>query len=228
MARESNNCIQVNARTKVALFVVVLLLLLSWATAAEDEARAMRLQYTRPHKGEIATGHGTAFAVAENLLFTAAHNILSEEHKPFNTVRIEISGSWVPAKVLCWDRELDVALLSVAAKLQPLQLGFDPDEGDRVEFVGSMRGIPIASYRGVIERRWHGATARTLARVKFDHGMSGCPVIGRDGVVGVAVCGLPKDGDLDHELGLFIPVSIIRWFIQQNRKELSHGSEGKD
>lgn len=218
-----------DSRAKLALLLCIVALFISWATAGAEQERAHYMQYVRndPKLG-IVTGHGTAFPVDENTLFTAAHNILNDAHEPLQTLRVNIAGSWVPARALRWDRELDIALLHVDVKLQPLPLAkADPVEGEAVEFVGSLKGTPVAVYRGFVEKRWHGATARSLARVRFDHGLSGCPVISREGVVGVAVCGIPKDGDLDKELGLFIPVSIIRWFIQQTRKDGSHGKENR-
>jgi len=200
------------------------ILLIASTLAAHEEA--MRLKYVRYQDGVAITGHGSAWAVKKNWLFSAAHNVLDATDKPFETIQIEVApDSWLPARVLRWDKDLDVCILEIGHPLEPLKLADgDPEEGTPITIVGAMRGTPVDRYHGVVEKRWYGATARTLARVKFDHGLSGAPVVSARGVVGVAVCGVPLDADLDPKVGLFVPVSIVRWFIKQT-EERSHGKK---
>jgi hypothetical protein len=204
----------------VILIVLALVALCIGVRAGEQESRAFYMQYERWADGATVTGHGTAFPIAERQLLTAAHNILDDHSRPHATIRVQIGGSWVPAKPIRWHVELDIALLSVEVAVTPLQLApGDPDEGELLEIVGSMKGTPVATYRGHVHKRWHGATARTLAKVPFDHGLSGAPVLQNGRVIGLAVCGIPKDADLDHNYGLFLPTDIVRWFMKQDRKE---------
>jgi len=47
-------------------------------------------------------------------------------------------------------------------------------------------------------------------------------------VVGVAVAGIPKDGDLDHNVGLFVPVVGVASFMEANgQKALAPAPAGK-
>lgn len=212
---------------RLILIVLALVALCLGARAGEPESRAFQIQYDRWAEGATVTGHGTAFPIAPRQLLTAAHNILDDRFQPHKTIRVQIAGSWVTATPVRWHAELDIALLSIDVDVAPLKLApGDPEEGELLEIVGSMKGTPIATYRGHVHNRWHGATARTLAKVPFDHGLSGAPVLQDGRVIGLAVCGIPKDADLDHNYGLFLPTSIVRWFMQQDRKE-PHGKAEK-
>jgi len=190
---------------------------------------ALRIQYERMEGGSLITGHGTAFGVdlspyglsSRRLMLSAAHNVLDERNQPYTTLKIEIKeGSreyWSRCRVVASDPKMDICLVEAGDDLPLLATldGSDVQAGARVVLAGSPRGIPVATYDGEIIRRFEEGTIRTSARVQFDHGDSGGPFFNSTNlkVVGVAVAGVPKNGDLDHNIGLFVPLAGIDAFL---------------
>jgi len=190
---------------------------------------AVRIRYERIDNGAIITGHGTAFGVdlsawghpGKRYMLSAAHNVLDDSKKAYGTLKIEINEGtrtyWSQCKVLLVDAELDLCLIESGDDLPALTdlAQTDVMPGDSVVHAGSPRGIPIALYDGVMRRPYHQGTVRSVVELPFDHGCSGGPLFSAKSgkAIGVAVAGIPKDGDLDHTKGLFVPVHAIECFL---------------
>jgi nucleoid-associated protein YgaU len=153
--------------------------------------------------------------------------VLDDKHKPFTTLKIEIRYAdgremWTPVRAVVWDDQLDLCIIESSADLPSLtQLSeTDLNVGSSVLLVGSPRGVPIAQFEGSVTSRFYNATVRTATRIPFDHGDSGGPFFcaRTRKVVGVAVAGVPKDGDLDHNIGLFVPMAGVASFLEQNAR----------
>ena len=203
--------------------------------AQEDQNQVLlqgtvRIRYERNDKGEVITGHGTAFGVdlskwgwtGHRYLLTAAHNVLSDDEKqPYANLKIELhdgkAARWAACQAVAWDEDLDVCLIKCGEDLsQVLELDDkDAKVGEQVVMAGSPLGMPVAIFKGVVVRRFERGTARFAAKIPFNHGDSGGPMASPlSKVVGMAVAGIPKDGDLDHEVGLFLPVAAIVSFLE--------------
>lgn len=196
---------------KERMIKLVLLLLLAVNAHAGD---ALRLRYERVESGDRITGHGTAFGVAPRLLLTAKHNVLDKNQNPYKTLKIEVSGEWLKCEVISLHDDLDLCLLKSFADVPVFALAdADAPERTKICLQGSPRGIPILNVAGSIERHYHLGGVLTRARIAFDHGNSGGPVLADGRVVGMAVSGVPKNGDLDKELCLFLPVSALKSFV---------------
>ncbi|MCW8132019.1 MAG: LysM peptidoglycan-binding domain-containing protein [Planctomycetota bacterium] len=203
------------------------------ASQARLKQTAVRIRYERSAGNATVTGHGTAFGAdlskygyaGRRYLLSAAHNVLDDNGEPFSTVKIELDGEartvWSRCRVLAFDKDLDLCLLEANDDLPALAelADFEAEAGADLVLVGSPRGIPIKVFEGTLTRRFESGTIRSAARVPFDHGDSGGPFFcSRTGkVVGVAVAGVPKDGDLDHTIGLFVPVSGVLSFMERHR-----------
>ena len=68
-------------------------------------------------------------------------------------------------------------------------------------------------FKGTVIRAWDKGFARFLADVEFDHGDSGCPIVMDGKIAGIAVAGLPLDGDIDKTKCLFVPATVLRSFL---------------
>ncbi|HYG74430.1 MAG TPA: LysM peptidoglycan-binding domain-containing protein [Planctomycetota bacterium] len=231
------NCTRIMRRGAVLALCTVLVCLQAAATEG-DTSRLMRstvrIRYERTENGALITGHGTAFGVdlarygysGRRHLLSAAHNVLDDRGNPYDTLKIEINeGSrtyWSKVRVLASDQNLDVCLLESSDDLPDILALGDRDlaPGSAIFLAGSPRGIPVALFQGSVMHCFDRGTIRSAAKIPFDHGDSGgpmyCPSARR--VVGVAVAGIPKDGDLDHNVGLYVPLVGLYSFLDANRK----------
>lgn len=191
----------------------------------EVPAGTFRLRYERTEGPATITGHGTAFAVdlsgygrnGVKWLLTAAHNVL-DDGKPLKTLKVEFGKDWIPCRASSWDADLDICLLE--SETDPpgrMTLGEgDPKEGDGIAMIGSPKGKPLKEFKGTVTRQFERGNAKSSARIPFEHGDSGGPILDSRGrVVGIAVAGVPKEGDLDKNIGLFVPLSAILAFLDR-------------
>ena len=219
-------------------FCLLLLSLLAAITsnamenAVEDNLMqsTFRIRHQIHKDGYVVTGHGTAFGFDasaygydnRHYLLTVSHNVLDESGRPLSILELELTpGVWSPCRVTAFDKNLDLCLVETSQalprvmKLSEMELA----SGDSVWMAGSPRGVPVGLYKGTVLERFERGSVRTLMEIPFDHGDSGGPVInpktGR--ITGVAVAGIPKNGDLDHTVGLFVPVLAISSFLDGNR-----------
>jgi LysM repeat protein len=226
------------AFVSMPLVVCMLLSVISMSAGASAATRddllasAMRIRYERTEGGALITGHGTAFGVdltpygvqSRRLMLSAAHNVLDGRGQPYGTLKIEIiEGSrsyWSKVRVIASDENMDLCLLESGDDLPFLATLHDTDlqPGNPVILAGSPRGIPVALYDGEIMKRFESGSIRSSARIVFDHGDSGGPFFCAKTmkVIGVAVAGVPKNGDLDHNIGLFVPLVGVDSFLQAN------------
>lgn len=238
-------CLPAN-RASVPPLLVAWLCVIATAPAAEAQPSAavrdallrstVRIRYERQEGGATITGHGTAFGVdlshygypGRRFLLTAAHNVLDDCDRklPYGALKVEIEeGSrtyWSRCRAVVWDETLDLCLVEAGDDV-PAMLRLaesDPRLGSQLIMAGSPRGVPVTLFAGTLDQKFERGTVRSSATVPFDHGDSGGPMVdaasGR--VVGVAVAGVPKDGDLDHSIGLFVPVVGITSFLEANRR----------
>ncbi|MCZ7645146.1 MAG: serine protease [Planctomycetota bacterium] len=224
-------------RLPIVLGTCALLACALTAQAADREAMlsaAVRIRYERYQDGAVITGHGTAFGAdlsawgfpGRRYLLSAAHNVLNDEGRPFTTLKIEVVDGprtyWLGARTLVFDENLDLCILEAGDDLPVLgRLAVkDLRGGERAILAGSPRGTPVALYEGLMREPFYRGSVRSAVSVAFDHGCSGGPLYGAESgeVVGVAVAGIPKDGDMDHQLGLFVPVVGLRSFLEAHRR----------
>lgn len=219
-----------------ALLFGALLPAVTAQAASRDEMlkAAVRIRYERMEGGAVITGHGTAFGTdlsaygypGRRYLLSAAHNVLDDRDQPFETLKIEVVDGprtyWLRCRVVCFDESLDLCIVEAGDDLPVLVRLADRDArpGDRVTLAGSPKGTPVALYEGSLTKRFAQGSVRSSARLPFDHGCSGGPLFDASSgdVVGVAVAGIPKDGDLDHNLGLFVPLMGVRGFLEDHRR----------
>jgi LysM repeat protein len=213
-----------------------ILALQATVSAAETDFERLLLKSTVRFRSErmegrdLVTGHGTAFGVdlkqfgypGKRYLLSAAHNVLDNDGRLHDTLKLEMSRGaqfyWTSCKVVAFDQDLDICLVECKEEL-PEVMQLDNAElapGNPLLLAGSPRGIPVALFRGFVMRRFYNGSVRSAARIAFDHGDSGGPMVSpRSGrVAGVAVAGIPKDGDLDHTVGLFVPLEGITSFLE--------------
>jgi hypothetical protein len=191
----------------------------------------VRIRYEHESNGRTFTGHGTAFGVdlsqygypvSRRYLLTAAHNVLDDNKVPYSSLKVELRKGdntyWAQCRAVVWDEYLDLCIVESGDDLPSLLnlAASDPKVGSRLVLAGSPRGVPVGLYTGTLDRKFERGTVRSSATVPFDHGDSGGPMVDAASglVVGVAVAGLPKGDDLDHNVGLFVPVVAVASFME--------------
>lgn len=191
--------------------------------------RSIHTKRVSPTETLTITGHGTAFGIdlsefglrGPRYLLTAAHTVWDQENRSANSLWIEIrtakSTYWARCRIRAFHKSLDICLLESERDL-PFRSELakvDSTPGSAVVMAGSPRGIPPKLFRGVLAADRRMPRTRTLAHIAFDHGDSGGPLYdARSGkVVGMAVAGVPKGDDMDHGVGLFVPLAEIKGFI---------------
>ncbi|GEM_PF-5483094 len=131
-----------------------------------------------------ADGVGTAFAVADGVLLTAAHVVGVE-----TTVQVTAGGKTVTARVERTSPALDVALLSTTLHLTSLSLRTHaPRLGEQVYAVGAALG-DLSVTRGVVSgHRDASGFSHVQTDAAINPGNSGGPLLGDDGqVIGLVV-----------------------------------------
>ncbi|MFA7279127.1 MAG: hypothetical protein WC100_03435 [Sterolibacterium sp.] len=184
---------------------------------------AMRLRYTRTDcgDGKTITGHGSCFAISEHDILTAAHNVLPEYDKngqpcgePFATLQVEVGGKWVAAKFVRSCNRIDIAWLHCDEKLEWIEIAKqDAPVGTLGIVHGRQRDGPLSMYYAKVTSRFFEGWTRDVAAVPFDHALSGACFMKDKLCLGMMVAGVPKSGDIDNTRGLFLPASMLRWFI---------------
>lgn len=196
----------------------------------------VRVRYEqRISQERVISGQGTAFGVdlsaygypaSRRYLLTAAHVVLNGNKvgnkTPYAKIEIELRRGdntyWSTCRAVAWDEYLDLCILESGDELpNHLKLAErDPKVGAKLVLAGSPRGVPVALYTGTLDQKFERGSIRSSARVPFDHGDSGGPMVDAVTglVVGVAVAGIPKDNDLDRNVGLFVPVVGVDSFME--------------
>jgi len=167
---------------------------------------------------DIVIGSGF-FVTADGYLLTNHHVIESEVEpgsSPSSRLSIRLPGSKgerLPARVVGWDRNLDLALLKVEYKpdfVFSLGTGPDPIPGQRLQALGSPGGLESTLTEGIVS-----AVQRPLLAVgevlqidvAVNPGNSGGPLVDSRGrVVGIVFAGIRDFQGVNFA----IPASLVR------------------
>lgn len=156
---------------------------------------------------------GTGFQIAPGLYLTNYHVVQSEvdpSYKGYSRLSIRPSDTpqvRVPAKVIGWDEEMDLALLQSEEKLQnviyiPSSIKFQA--GDRVFAVGSPIGLENSVTAGVVSsmsRKIISYGEAAQIDVPVNQGNSGSPLFSSNGLlVGMVFAGLPSFQNINFAL----------------------------
>ena len=181
---------------------------------------------------------GTAFQISEGLYLTNYHVVQSEidpTYKGYSRISIRPSDNpqiRVPAKVLSWDEELDLALIKsteharCSILLPPPGMRFHA--GDRVFAVGSPIGLENSITAGVVSslsRKIISFGEAAQIDVPVNQGNSGSPLFSENGVlVGMVFAGLPSFQNINFALPVqWISLSLPSLF---EGKEVVHARLG--
>lgn len=205
-------------------FMIALMLVCSFARAES----VVRYKYfsNQPELGDTV-GWGSAFAISEHTLLTAAHNVVNEQTgKIYSKMFVEIDGQWIPCSVCKtpkFDRDcLDLAVIEVPKiiVLKPLLFGDDVSINSKVIVRAGRLDGPVENLKGKVTQKWVEAGLKHLIEVEFDHGQSGGAVLADGKVVGIILAGVSTGiqiagKDLRHDMGFFLPVCIIKDFLKK-------------
>ena len=201
----------------------ILLFLISFACRA-DEA-GMRLRYERTDAAYgLLHGAGTCFGVdlsefgipGDQWVMTAAHNVVTNE-VPHDKIEIEIEGEWVPCSIVIYDKDTDICVLRSGKPPKKIlkMAKYDVAWGAALSMSASIAGAPVRTYEGKLVRHFWQGSSRSLATIQFGHGASGAPILDEFGrLAGIALAGIPLEGDIDPSQGLFFPISSIKALIR--------------
>jgi len=181
---------------------------------------------------------GTAFQISEGLYLTNYHVVQSEidpTYKGYSRISIRPSDNpqiRIPAKVLSWDEELDLALIKSTEHarcgilLPPPGMRFHA--GDRVFAVGSPIGLENSITAGVVSslsRKIISFGEAAQIDVPVNQGNSGSPLFSENGVlVGMVFAGLPSFQNINFALPVqWISLSLPSLF---EGKEVVHARLG--
>jgi|GEM_PF-2014980 len=190
---------------------------------------AMRIRSQRRIGGDIITGHGTAFGIdlakyghlAPRYMLSAGHVVLDERGQVERSLSIEIPGitgtAWHSCKVLAIDTDLDICLLESEVDLLQLAPFADEDvaEGAPLMLIGCKANTPPHPYPGQLTDKNYTDHLSKAQMSSFYHGDSGGPMFDArsEKLIGVAVAGIPRNGDMARDVGLFVPLSYVRRFV---------------
>ncbi len=147
---------------------------------------------------------GSGFFISSDGYLLTNHHVIESEVEPGPSVSSRLSirlpgskGERLPAKVVGWDRNLDLALLKAEYKpdfVFTIGTGLDPIPGQRLQALGSPGGLEATLTEGIVS-----ATQRPLLAigevmqidVPVNPGNSGGPLVDSKGrVVGVVFAGI--------------------------------------
>ena len=163
---------------------------------------------------------GSGFFVTPDGFLLTNHHVIESEVEPGTSASSRLSirlpgskGERLPAKVVGWDRNLDLALLKAEYKPEfvfSLGTGADPVPGQRLQALGSPGGLESTLTEGIVS-----AVQRPLLAVgevlqidaAVNPGNSGGPLVDSRGrVVGVVFAGIRDFQGVNFA----IPASLVR------------------
>lgn len=161
---------------------------------------------------------GSGFFISADGYLLTNHHVIESEVEPGESASSKLSlrlpgskGERLPAKVVGWDRNLDLALLKAEYKPEyvfPLG-GDEPAAGQRLQALGSPGGLEATVTEGIVS-----ATKRPLLTlgeviqidVAVNPGNSGGPLVDRQGrAVGVVFAGIREFQGVNFA----IPASLV-------------------
>jgi hypothetical protein len=172
--------------------------------------------------GDLHGGHGTGFAVDPELVITANHVIEGARHV---VIRLPGEGGFLPARVVYANRNQDVAVLHVDAKLTPIHLN---PAALRVRQAVYAVGYPLdpsrtqaQSAKGIISGQLE--DSRLQLDMSLNPGNSGGPLVDEhDTVVGMVVA----RGEVEHGvvgIGMAVPVAQLDAAVAEARRSVAAG-----
>jgi S1-C subfamily serine protease len=166
--------------------------------------RGMKIEKGRGFKDSVL---GSAFFIdASGLLITNYHVIASEvdpEYEGYSKMFVRMGGAssaLAPAKVIGWDKVMDLALIKTEIKPQYVFSVIDritlPKIGDRVLAIGSPVGLEKTVTMGIVSalgRRFLQIGDVIQIDAAVNHGNSGGPVVDMEGrLTGIVFAGADK------------------------------------
>jgi S1-C subfamily serine protease len=163
---------------------------------------------------------GSGFFVTSDGYLLTNHHVIESEVEPGPSVSSRLSirlpgskGERLPAKVIGWDRNLDLALLKAEYKPEfvfSLGSGPDPVPGQRLQALGSPGGLEATLTEGIVsavERPLLAVGEVLQIDVAVNPGNSGGPLLDNRGrVVGVVFAGIREFQGVNFA----IPTSLVR------------------
>lgn len=170
--------------------------------SAEDIARSVRQAVVLIEVQGAEEGIGTGFFVADSLVATSLHVV---EGATGISVTLEGGQTIDGARVIAYDRERDLALLSTPRLVvEPLGLASDLiEQGADVLVLGHPEGLDFTLSQGIVSAvRELGEAHLLQITAPISPGSSGGPVLDRHGrVVGVATAFLQEGQNLNFAVG---------------------------
>jgi S1-C subfamily serine protease len=176
-------------------------------------------------QADIVIGSGF-FITGDGYLLTN-HHVIESEVEPGTSASSKLSirlpgskGERLPAKVVGWDRNLDLALLKTEYKpdyIFVLGTGPDPAPGQRLQALGSPGGLEATLTEGIVSavKRPLLAVGEVLQiDVAVNPGNSGGPLVDNKGrVVGIVFAGIRDFQGVNFA----IPVSLVQKVLPRLR-----------
>lgn len=203
-------------------------LTLSAAKVAESlvriQATSQDANYRAPWSGgEIVSGVGAGFVIANNRIMTNAHVVSNAR---FLAVTKEGDPKLYPARVVYIAHDCDLAVLTVDSPdffkgTVALEFGDIPEIESSVSVYGyPIGGDRLSVTRGVVSRidfqpyTHSGVDSHLTIQIDaaINPGNSGGPVLQNGKVVGVAFQGY--SGDVAQNVGYMIPTTVIKRFLK--------------
>lgn len=160
---------------------------------------------------------GTGFAVGDGLTIVTADHVLGRA----NSVLLRLpDGEVTDGEIMVRDGETDLATIRVRKALQPLEMAYEVQAGEKVCSYGNAFGLGPSLSCGVVS-----ATARSgvgFNRVEdfiqtdaaINPGMSGAPLVSEDGkVVGAVSAIFTKERDGDLGVNFAVSSRLVRVFL---------------
>lgn len=163
---------------------------------------------------------GSGFFISADGYMLTNHHVIESEVEPGTTPSSKLSirlpgskGERLPAKVVGWDRNLDMALLKVEYKPEfvfSLSTDPDPTPGQRLQALGSPGGLESTLTEGIVsagQRPLLSVGEVLQIDVAVNPGNSGGPLVDSRGrVVGVVFAGIRDFQGVNFA----IPASLVR------------------
>lgn len=163
---------------------------------------------------------GSGFFISPDGYLLTNHHVIESEVEPGNSTTSKLSiklpgskGERLPAKVIGWDRNLDLALLKAEYKpdyVFSLSNGPDPAPGQRLQALGSPGGLDATLTEGIVSagQRPLLAVGEVLQiDVAVNPGNSGGPLVDSKGrVVGIVFAGIREFQGVNFA----IPMSLVQ------------------
>jgi hypothetical protein len=167
---------------------------------------------------------GSGYFVSAGHVVTNYHVVGSYIEAPGRySIRVRNAGGAHPARLLCFDLVNDLALIEVS-KLHgpPLALGELPPLGAPIVAFGNPEGLGLSLVNGVFNGLAEkGVVDRMLLSMPLNAGMSGGPILDRNGRVAGTNVSIMRGSD---SLSFGVPVAKVRALLARRPVELTEAA----